>query len=195
VNGVSYNGSATGQTLALMAGGPKTFAVSGGTTPSVSEVSDHGTLQENLSQVGSYNVGGDVVILDSGNVGSVTLGAGSSQISFIGASAITMTGGSGTSVVTSDTGNNTFTAGIGGLDVAGGGGADAYVFHANSGLLALEDFSLAKGDSLTVDKALQGSLVETSDGKGGTMLSFGTVGQGVDIHGITTMPTTDILWS
>ncbi len=195
VNGVSYNGTATGQTLALMAAGPKTFAVSGGTTPSVSEASDHGTLQENLSQVGTYNVGGDVVILDSGNVGSVTLGAGSSQISFIGASAIRLTGGSGTSVVTSDTGNNTFTAGTGGLDVTGGGGADAYVFHAGSGFLTIEDFSIAKGDTLTVDKALQGSLVETSDGKGGTMLSFGTVGQGVDIHGIATMPSNDILWS
>ena len=195
VNGVSYNGTATGQTLALMAAGPKTFAVSGGTTPSVSEASDHGTLQENLSQVGTYNVGDDVVILDSGNVGSVTLGSGASQISFIGASAIRLIGGSGTSVVTSDTGNNTFTAGTGGLDVTGGGGADAYVFHAGSGFLTIEDFSIAKGDTLTVDKALQGSLVETSDGKGGTMLSFGTVGQGVDIHGIATMPSTDILWS
>ncbi len=195
VNGVSYNGTATGQTLALMAAGPKTFAVSGGTTPSVSEASDHGTLQENLSQVGTYNVGDDVVMLDSGNVGSVTLRSGASQISFIGASAIRLIGGSGTSVVTSDTGNNTFTAGTGGLDVTGGGGADAYVFHASSGLLTIEDFSIAKGDTLTVDKALQGSLVETSDGKGGTMLSFGTVGQGVDIHGIATMPSTDILWS
>jgi hypothetical protein len=98
-------------------------------------------------------------------------------------------------VVTSDTGNNTFTAGTGGLDVTGGGGADAYVFHASSGLLTIEDFSIAKGDTLTVDKALQGSLVEISDGKGGTMLNFGTVGQGVDIHGIATMPSTDILWS
>jgi hypothetical protein len=194
VNGVSYNGTATGQTLALMAGGPKTFAVSGGTTPSVSEVSDHGTLQESLSQVGSYNVGGDVVMLDSGNVGSVTLGSGASQISFIGASAITLTGGSGTSVVASDTGNNTFIAGTGGLDVTGGGGADAYVFHASSGLLTIEDFSLAKGDTLTVDTALQAALVETSDGKGGTMLSFGSAGQGVDIRGITSLPSANILW-
>jgi hypothetical protein len=178
-----------------MAAGPKTFAVSGGTTPSVSEASDHGTLQENLSQVGTYNVGDDVVMLDSGNVGSVTLRSGASQISFIGASAIRLIGGSGTSVVTSDTGNNTFTAGTGGLDVTGGGGADAYVFHAGSGFLTIEDFSIAKGDTLTVDKALQGSLVEISDGKGGTMLNFGTVGQGVDIHGIATMPSNDILWS
>jgi hypothetical protein len=151
-------------------------------------------LQESLSQVGSYNVGGDVVMLDSGNVGSVTLGSGASQISFIGASAITLTGGSGTSVVASDTGNNTFIAGTGGLDVTGGGGADAYVFHASSGLLTIEDFSLAKGDTLTVDTALQAALVETSDGKGGTMLSFGSAGQGVDIRGITSLPSANILW-
>jgi hypothetical protein len=194
VNGVSYNGTATGQTLALMAAGPKTFAVSGGTTPSVSEASDHGTLQENLSQVGTYNVGDDVVMLDSGNVGSVTLRSGASQISFIGASAIRLIGGSGTSVVTSDTGNNTFTAGTGGLDVTGGGGADAYVFHASSGLLTIEDFSLAKGDTLTVDTALQGALVETSDGKGGTMFSFGSAGQGVDMRGLTSLPSANILW-
>ena len=62
-------------------------------------------------------------------------------------------------------------------------------------MLTIEDFSLAKGDTLTVDKALQGSLVEISDGKGGTMLNFGTIGQGVDIHGIATMPSNDILWS
>jgi hypothetical protein len=194
VNGVSYNGTATGQTLALMAAGPKTFAVSGGTTPSVSEASDHGTLQENLSQVGTYNVGDDVVMLDSGNVGSVTLRSGASQISFIGASAIRLIGGSGTSVVTSDTGNNTFTAGTGGLDVTGGGGADAYVFHASSGLLTIEDFSLAKGDTLTVDTALQGALVETSNGKGGTMFSFGSAGQGVDMRGLTSLPSANILW-
>jgi Ca-dependent carbohydrate-binding module xylan-binding len=195
VNGANYNGTATGQTLTLLGGGSKTFTVSGGTTPSVSEISDHGTLQANLSQVGTYDVGGDTFIIGSGNVVSVTLGSGGSQLSFIGAHAITLTGGSGTSSVTSDTGNNSFTTGTGGLDVTGGGGANAYVFHAGAGFLTIEDFSLAKGDTLMVDQALQGSLVKIPDGKDGTILNFGTVGQGVDIRGIATMQSSDILWS
>ncbi len=70
-----------------------------------------------------------------------------------------------------------------------------YVFHANSGLLTIEDFSLAKGDTLTVDKALQGSLQQASDGQGGTMLTFGAGnGHGVDIHGMAAMPSGNILW-
>ena len=57
--------------------------------------------------------------------------------------------------------------------MTGGGGKDAYVFPANSGLLTIEDFPTAKGDTLTVDKALQGAMQQTSDGQGGTMLTFG----------------------
>jgi hypothetical protein len=34
--------------------------------------------------------------------------------------------------------------------------------HTTSGLLTLEDFSLAKDDTLTIDKALQSSLSEAS---------------------------------
>ena len=39
------------------------------------------------------------------------------------------------------------------------------MFHANGGLLKLEDFSIAKGDTLTVDKAMQGSMQQASDGR------------------------------
>jgi hypothetical protein len=44
--------------------------------------------------------------------------------------------------------------------------------HATSGVLELEDFSLAKGDTLTIDKSLQASFAQASDGQGGTMLTF-----------------------
>jgi uncharacterized protein (TIGR01370 family) len=195
VNGVTYNGTNTNQSAALKSVGAKTFAVSGGTTPAVTETGDHGSLQKSLSQTGTYTVGGDTFVLSTGNAAAVTLGTGASQIKFIGASAVTLTGGSGQAVVTADAGSNRFVAGTGSLDVTGGGGKDGYVFHANSGLLTLQDFSLAKGDTLTVDKALQGSLQQTSDGQGGTMLSFGTAGHGVDVHGIATLPTANILWA
>jgi uncharacterized protein (TIGR01370 family) len=195
VNAITYNGTNTAQSAALMGGGPKAFAISGGTTPAVSETGDHGSLQKNLTQVGSYTVGGDTFVLKSANVATVTLGTGASQIKFIGASSVTLTGGAGQAVVTADAGSNKFVAGTGSLDVTGGGGKDAYVFHANSGMLSVKDFSLAKGDTLTVDKILQGSLQQTSDGQGGTMLSFGTAGHGVDIHGIASVASSNIVWA
>jgi hypothetical protein len=57
LNGITYDGTSTGQSAALMRAGPKSIAVSGGTTPSVSETGDHGSLTENLSQTGTYTVG------------------------------------------------------------------------------------------------------------------------------------------
>ena len=195
VNDIVYNGTDTGQTAALMTQGAKTFSVSGGTTPSVSETGDHGSLQENLSQTGSYTVGGDTFVLGAGNIDTVTLSTGTSQIKFVGPSSVTLTGGAGQATVTADAGNNKFVAGSGSLDVAGGAGKDAYVFHSTSGLLTLEDFSLTKGDTLTIDKSLQGSLHETSDGIGGVILSFGTAGHGVDIHGLAALPSSNIAWA
>ena len=196
VNDIVYNGTDTKQSAALMSAGAKTFSVSGGTTPSVSETGDHGSLQKNLSQTGTYAVGGDTFVLGNGNAATVTLGTGASQIKFVGPNSVTLTGGAGQATVTADAGKNKFVAGAGSLDVTGGAGKDAYVFHATSGLLTLEDFSLAKGDTLTIDKALQGSLHEASDGVGGTMLTFGTnTSRGVDIHGLTALPVSNILWA
>jgi hypothetical protein len=55
---------------------------------------------------------------------------------------------------------------------------------------------LAKGDTLTLDKGLQGSLHQASDGQGGTMLTFGTdTVHGVDIRGIASLPTQNMIWA
>jgi hypothetical protein len=193
VNDVVYNGTDTKQSAALKHNGATTFSISGGTTPSVSETGDHGSLQQNLSQTGTYTVGGDTFVLSSGNAASVTLGAGTSQLTFIGASSATVTGGSGQATVMADMGNNKFVAGTGSMDVTGGTGKDAYVFHANSGSLTVEDFSTAKGDKLTVDKSLQGSMQQASDGKGGTLLTFGT-GHSVDLHGVASLSSNSLNW-
>ena len=195
VNDIVYNGTDTKLSAALMANGAKTFSISGGTTPSVSETGDHGSLSKNLSQTGTYTVGGDTFVLGNGNADTVTLGTGTSQIKFVGPSSVTLTGGSGQAAVTADAGSNKFVAGSGSLDVTGGAGKDAYVFHSTSGLITLEDFSMAKGDTLTIDKSLQSSLHEASDGIGGVMLSFGTTGHGVDIHGVAAMPSSNITWA
>jgi beta-glucanase (GH16 family) len=195
VNDIIYNGTDTGLNAVLYSNGPKTFAVSGGTTPSVSETGDHGSLQKNLSQTGTYTVGGDTFVLSSGNAVSVTLGAGTSSIAFIGATA-KLTGGSGQATVKADTGTNTFTAGSGSLDVTGGGGQDTYVFHATSGLLTVEDFSAAKGDKLVLDKSLQSSFHQGTDGQGGTLITFGAgSNHAVDIHGIAAVSSSSITWA
>ncbi len=108
-------------------------------------------------------------------------GSGTQQMKFLNSQSVTVTGGSGTDTVTASAGTNTFIAGTGTLDATGDPGHDAYVYHAGSGLLRIENFSLQNGDSLTVDKSLQSSLHKASDGNGGTMLSFGTIGQGIDL--------------
>jgi hypothetical protein len=195
VNDIIYKGTDTKQSATLLSAGVKSFTVSGGTTPSVSETGDHGSLQENLSQTGSYAVGGDSFVLSAGNVVSITLGGGVSKIGFIGAKAVTLASGSGEATVTADVGNNRFIAGAGSLDVTGGAGKDAYVFHAASGVLTVEDFSPAKGDTLTIDTSLQGSLHQTTDGMGGTLLTFGTAGHGIDLHGVASIASSNIQWA
>jgi len=60
----------------------------------------------------------------------------------------------------------------------------------------VEDFSLAKGDTLTVDKSLQASLHQATDGRGGTMLTFGTdTTHGVDIRGLASLSNSNIVWA
>jgi hypothetical protein len=158
--------------------------------------SDTGPVSFPISDGAAASVGGETFVLTSGSAATVTLGTGASRIKFIGAGSLTLVGSSGQAVVTVDAGNNQFIAGTGTLDVTGGSGKDAYVFHANSGLLTLEDFSIAKGDTLTIDEVLKGSLQQSSDGQGGTMLTFGAgAAHGVDIHGIGAVPTTSILWA
>ena len=63
---------------------PCAFTISGGTTPSVNETNDHGSLQKDLSQTGTYTLGGDKIVLSSGNAASVSLGTGTSRMAFMG---------------------------------------------------------------------------------------------------------------
>jgi hypothetical protein len=196
VNDIIYNGTDTGDRVGLFSNGSSSFTVSGGTAPSVSEASDHGSLQKNLSQTGTYTVGGDTFVLGGGNAVSATLGTGTSHIAFIGPSSLKITGGSGNASVTADTGTDTFTAGAGSLDVTGGGGKDTFVFHANSGLLTVEDFSVANGDKLVIDSALKASMSQATDGMGGTLITFGAAANhAIDLHGIAAVGSNSITWA
>jgi len=115
-------------------------------------------------------------------------------MAFIGAEQVTLTGGTGSAAVFAAGGNNTFTAGAGSLDATAGGGTDAYVFHATSGLLTIENFSVAKGDTLTIDKLLQASMTSAFDGAGGTMMTFGA-NHSIDLRGVAVVPTGAIHWA
>lgn len=86
-----------------------------------------------------------------------------------------------TDTVTANGDDNQFVAGSGSLDVTGGPGAAAYVLHAGGGPLTVEDFAFAKGDTLTVDEALQGAFVQASDSHGGTLLAFGAKQGSIDL--------------
>src|SRR5262249_25614278 len=157
----------------------------GGMVPSVTETSDHGSLQKNLSDTGTFTVGDDTFMLSSGNVASVTLGGGQGNIAFVDPSSLNVTGGSGAATLTADTGTNTFTAGAGSLDVTGGSGSNTYVFHTGSALLTIEDFATNKGDKLVLDSALQDSMTQGSDDQGGTLISFGSgTAQAIDLRGV-----------
>ena len=107
---------------------------------------------------------------------TISLGVGTQTMGFLPPN-FTVLGGSGTDTVTAEDGTNQFVAGTASLTVTGGSGASDFILHAGSGEMIIEDFNFAKGDALTVDKALQASFSQASDNHGGTMLSFGA-GQG-----------------
>jgi hypothetical protein len=155
-----------------------------------------GTAAQNRFTVSMAGGTHSLLIDDSatGGVSSnvVTTGAGSDRMTFISAKSNTVTAGSGTATVLATSGTNSFTAGTGTLDVTGGSGPNAYVFHATGGLLKIEDFSLAKGDTLTMDKALQAKMTQTSDGHGGLMIGFGTAGHGIDLVNVTSLQSSQV---
>jgi ribosome-associated protein YbcJ (S4-like RNA binding protein) len=138
---------------------------------------------------------GATFVLTAPGVAKVTLGVTSDKLVFAAMSSISLTAGSAAATVVADGGKNTFTAGKGALDVKGGAGADSYVYHSGGALLTVEDFSATKGDSLTIDKTLQASLVTASDSHGGTLLTFGSLAAGIDLKAVTAVPTANIHWA
>jgi hypothetical protein len=123
---------------------------------------------------------GATIDLTAPGVASIVLGAEADSMEFAGMTAVKVTGGSGSSVLISDSGPNSFTVGAGAMTVTGGAGSDSYTFAAASGNLTIDDFSAAKGNTLTVAKSLQAAMTDTSDGNGGSILGFGS-GTGI-IH-------------
>ena len=170
---IDSTGSST--SLPLITMGNRTDSVGGGT---ISQVAKDGTD----------------TLTTSGNVKSetATLGGGTRKLILVNPRPMTLTGGSGMDTVSADSGSNRYVAGSGSLDVTGGPGADDFVLHAGAGQLTVEDFDADKGDTLSIDKSLQGSLKQASDGHGGTLLSFGTGAGTIDLINHGTVGQTSI---
>lgn len=98
-----------------------------------------GTAAQNRLTVALGKTSGSLLIDDSSLNGVapniITGGSGTEKMTFIGVKSTMLTGGSGSATVFAMSGTNSFTAGPGLLDVTGGKGANAYIFHASSGLL------------------------------------------------------------
>ncbi len=196
---VSLSGApAAGSTLEIdnAARGSITLG-SGNYKAAVNVRSDSADAQSNIVRA-SLGTGTDTLVI-AGNPGLTTAivdtGSGTAGMSFINVMNAIVTGGPGATSVLfgTGTGTGTITAGSGTLDVTGGAGADAYVVHAGVGLMIVENFSAAKGDTLQIDKALQALLAEQQQASG-VMLSFGDAAHGVLLKGLTTLAPTNIAW-
>ena len=167
-----------------------------GTTASVPVITA-GTLRTAVG-VGSVSQsvasGVDTVSFTRITSEKLQLGSGTMHMRFVGPNALAVTGGTGAATISATSGNNTFTAGAGTLDVTGGSGSDEYLFHAGGGLLKVEDFATAR-DRIVIDKSLQNSSWRASDGHGGTMLTAGAAGHGIDLVGVPSLPASKITFS
>ena len=195
LDSASYDGTPVQGSTQVTDSGPVTFALTPTDTLTVTDndgssavvplvasgpQTDHPSGASTVQQAASN---GTDTITSSGSVKgeALTLGAGTRKLVLVNPRAMVLTGGSGADTVTADNGANRFVAGSDSLDVTGGPGAAAYVLHAGGGSLTVEDFDPGKGDTLTVDQALQGALVQASDGHGGTLLAFGAKQGSIDL--------------
>jgi hypothetical protein len=137
----------------------------------------------------------DTFSLLGNGVARIAMGSGNDSLKFVGMSNVTLTNRTGNVTVTADGGSNTFVAGKGALEVTGGAGADSYVVKAGSGALTIDDFSAAKGDTLTLGANLKAAMHVGSDGHGGTAISFGTGTGTIDLRNVASVPTAAIHFS
>jgi len=150
------------------------------------------TTAVDVAKTGTVTAGGATFVMTAPGVTRVSLGWTPDRIQFVGTSSVSLTGGTASVSVVDTGGNNTFTGAYGSLAITGGVGSDSYIYHKGDGMMTVNDFSGAKGDSLTVDKGLQGAMTEASDGHGGVVVGFGTIGRGVDLIGVATLPASQI---
>src|SRR3954463_868698 len=134
--------------------------------------SDNGVVTVTGRNSVSVTSGADTTTMDANGatinllapgIAEVALGTTPTTMKFINMAAITLTGGAATATIIADSGSHTFISGKGALTITGGAGANNYVYHMGSALMTIQDFSVAKGDILMIDKTLQGSMSQMSD--------------------------------
>jgi hypothetical protein len=168
----------------------------GTTTPPISVVISANNQKQvvDATITQSATDAGATIDITAPGIATATLGSGSVTMAFAAMLTVNVTGGSGTSQVTLDGGTLSLNAGTGPITVSGGPGADAYSYHAGSGKLTISDFTVSQGDVLKIDSALQGAMKTSTDGSGGTLLTFGTSAGGIDLQGVTTLPSNGVKW-
>jgi endoglucanase len=183
------------KTLPTDAWGPAAGTATSPVKAAISVLTSAGQTQTiSASAAGTTLNGGDTFTFSGPGVGNVVLGTANETLRFTGMTKVTVSGGSGQVTVTADAGANTFVLGKGAMDVTGGIGADAYVLHNSTGALTIEDFSTAKGDTLTIDATLKSAMKMGSDGHGGTLITFTGATETVDLKGVAALPSTAIHW-
>jgi hypothetical protein len=161
--------------------------------PGIKVTASGTTASVDATKVGTITADSDTFLLTSPGNARVTLGATATTLQFTNLTSIALTGGTASAVVSANAGTNAFTSSQGSLNVAGGTGADAYIYHTGSGQLTIDDLSFAKGDTLTIDSSLKASMKSTSDGHGGTLLSFGAAGS-IELENVTAVPAANLHW-
>jgi hypothetical protein len=146
----------------------------------------------NLSIPQKITIDGVSINTTAPGVASVVTGQTGTSMRFTGTKSINFTVGNAGGSVSSDGGNNTWVVGNARIAITGGSGADAYVFHAHDRRMTINDFSAAKGDTLTVDQSPRSAVAERSDGHGGSLLTFGTGTGSIDIRNIASFPVSSI---
>ena len=172
------------------------WAPPGGTTPPISVLISANNQKQvvDATIAQSTTEAGATIDITAPGIATAALGSGSVTMAFAAMLTVNVTGGSGTSQVTLDGGTLSLNAGTGPLTVSGGPGADAYSYHVGSGKLTISDFTVSQGDVLKIDSALQGALKTSTDGSGGTLLTFGTSAGGIDLQGVAILPPNGVKW-
>lgn len=185
-------GAATPATATLASSAKSTDAVPASITVTPASGTEKTYSAETTATV---KAGGDTFSITGKGVASVVLGASAESLRFISMTSVKVTGGTEQVALTADAGTNSFTPGIGALDISGGTGADSYIVHKGAGALTVGDFSAGKGDSLTIDSGLKSAMQSGADSNGGTMISFGGAAGMIDLKGVASLPTAAIHWA
>ena len=196
---VSLSGSPDGSLKIVDAAGGQIRLGSGNYQADITAMAANDTAARNTFGI-SLGSGNQAVTLDAsagwGHT-SVNLqaGTGTDTANVIWAGSTTVMGGPGQATVSITGGENTVYAAGGALEINATAGATAYHFNAGDGLLTIDQFDPAAGDSLWLDSRLQAGLAQTPDGHGGIMVYISIPTVGIDLKNAASFNPSVIHWT